>query len=138
VLAIAGPYVPARDRSVPRDLTEKTMLESRRSYIPAAGRDIFLAFYDPFTKLIGADKSRQRLIDQAELEPQHRVLDVGCGTGSLLVSIKRRQPQVDAVGLDPDPKALARARRKLQRASQVVQLDEGFADALVVCRNRIA
>ncbi len=34
------------------------------------------------------------------------------------------------VGLDPDPKALVRARRKAQRASVSIQFDQGFADEL--------
>ena len=60
----------------------------------------------------------------------HRVLDIGCGTGSFLIQIKRTYPNVDAVGLDPDPRALARARRKGKRAGLAFQLDQGFADEL--------
>jgi len=37
---------------------------------------------------------------------------------------------VEVVGLDPDPKALARARRKGQRATLSIQLDQGFSDEL--------
>jgi ubiquinone/menaquinone biosynthesis C-methylase UbiE len=58
------------------------------------------------------------------------VLDIGCGTGSLVVQIKRLHPEADVVGLDPDPKALARAARKARRAGVSVQLDRGFADNL--------
>jgi len=46
------------------------------------------------------------------------------------VALKRRQPRAEVVGLDPDPKALARARRKAERAAITVELDRGFADAL--------
>lgn len=106
------------------------MHEPHRSYLPAAGRHIFLPFYDPLTKLIGVDKLRQALLDQAELAAGQRVLDVGCGTGSLLIAVKRREPKLDAVGLDPDPKALLRARRKASRAGVSAELEQGFADAL--------
>jgi ubiquinone/menaquinone biosynthesis C-methylase UbiE len=34
------------------------------------------------------------------------------------------------VGLDPDPKALAIAKRKAQRAGLAIQLDQGFSDGL--------
>jgi ubiquinone/menaquinone biosynthesis C-methylase UbiE len=34
------------------------------------------------------------------------------------------------VGLDPDPRALARARRKARRAALSIQLDQGFSDEL--------
>jgi ubiquinone/menaquinone biosynthesis C-methylase UbiE len=70
------------------------------------------------------------LIEQAAVRATHRVLDIGCGTGSLLMQIKSRYPNVDVVGLDPDPRALARARRKGQRAELAFQLDQGFADEL--------
>jgi ubiquinone/menaquinone biosynthesis C-methylase UbiE len=46
------------------------------------------------------------------------------------VSIKRQHPNVDVVGLDPDPTALARSRRKAQRAALSIQLDQGFSDEL--------
>jgi ubiquinone/menaquinone biosynthesis C-methylase UbiE len=106
------------------------MAETQRSYVPAAGRHIFLPFYDSLTRLIGADKARRSLLEQAELRAGQRALDVGCGTGSLLVQLKRREPRVDAVGIDPDPNALARARRKAERARVSIRLDQGFADSL--------
>ena len=104
--------------------------EVDESYIPAAGHHWGLPFYDPVVKLIGGDSARRVLIEQAALQPGFRVLEVGCGTGSLLMSIKRTHPRVDVTGLDPDPKALARAQRKADAASVTVQLDRGFSDAL--------
>jgi ubiquinone/menaquinone biosynthesis C-methylase UbiE len=70
------------------------------------------------------------LRDQAGLQPHHRVLDVGCGTGTLAVLIKRGHPRVDVIALDPDPRALARAQRKADRAGVAIRFDQGFADAL--------
>lgn len=106
------------------------MADVQRSYVPAAGQHWSLPFYDPVVKLLGGDAARRVLIDQAELQPGYRVLEIGCGTGSLLLSIKRRDPRIDVTGLDPDPKALARAKRKADAASVTVRLDRGFSDAL--------
>src|SRR5262245_1667398 len=103
---------------------------SERPYLPAAGHDWTLPFYDPFVKLLGGDAARSVLIEQADLQPAHRVLEIGCGTGTLLVQIKQMHPAVDVTGLDPDPKALARAKRKADAASLMVHLDRGFSDAL--------
>ncbi len=64
------------------------------------------------------------------MRPGQRVLDVGCGTGSLVVLIKRLRSDVDVVGLDPDPKALARARQKAEREGASIRLDRGFSDEL--------
>lgn len=106
------------------------MLGSSRTYLPAAGHDLLLPLYDPIVKLLGGDAARRTLIDKAGLRPGQHVLEIGCGTGMLLMGIKRLHPEVEVVGLDPDPKALDRARRKATRAGVVIKLDQGFADEL--------
>ena len=111
-------------------MKEHMALQSQRTYLPAAGRDSLLPLYDLMTKLMGADRARRRLLDQAQIRSGHRVLDVGCGTGSLTIQLKRLNPETDVVGLDPDPKALALAKRKAVRAAVSIQLDRGFGDEL--------
>jgi ubiquinone/menaquinone biosynthesis C-methylase UbiE len=106
------------------------MAQSARTYLPAAGRDWSLPLYDPFLKLMGGEKAHTKLIEQAALAPGQRVLDVGCGTGTLATRIKRENPEIEVIGLDPDPKALARARRKAGRVGVAVQFDQGFGDEL--------
>jgi ubiquinone/menaquinone biosynthesis C-methylase UbiE len=101
-----------------------------RAYIPAAGWDLFLPLYDPLNRLLGVGALHGELVAQARLEPGQRVLDVGCGTGSLAVRIRREHPAVEVVGLDPDPKALAIARRKAERAGVAVRFEQGYGDAL--------
>lgn len=106
------------------------MAESTRTYLPAAGHDWALPLYDPIVKLLGGDKARQTFLRQMGLMPGMRVLDVGCGTGTLDIVIKRVYPKVDLIAIDPDPKALARARRKAERAPLTIQFDQGFGDEL--------
>ncbi len=106
------------------------MANSRRTYLPAAGRDSFLPVYDLMTPLMGADQARGGLLDQAQIRPGHRILDIGCGTGSLLIQLKRLYPETNVIGLDPDPKALARASRKAERAAVAIHFDQGFGDEL--------
>lgn len=106
------------------------MLQAERPFLPAAGHDWLLPIYDPLTKLLKVDSARKALLDHAALQPHQRVLDVGCGTGSLAVLIKQRHPTVDVVALDPDPRALARAHRKARRAEVSITFDQGFAGAL--------
>lgn len=103
---------------------------SHRPFVPGMGVDWLLPLYDPFTTLLGLDHARRELLRQADLLPGHRVLDVGCGTGSLVVLTKASCPDVDVVGVDPDDKALARATRKARRVGASIQLDRGFSDAL--------
>ena len=103
---------------------------SQREFFPAAGRDVFLPLYDPIVRLMGFDFARRELLSYASIEPGHRVLDIGCGTGTFVVKLKQQYGAAEVIGLDPDPKALRRARIKAARAAVSVQLDKGFADEL--------
>ncbi len=96
-------------------------------YIPAAGHDRFLRFYDPLTRLLGAERVRTRLLDAANIQSGERAIDVGCGTGELSLLLKRRQPGAEVVGIDPDPKALALATRKGRAAGLEVAWHTGYA-----------
>jgi ubiquinone/menaquinone biosynthesis C-methylase UbiE len=107
-----------------------TMKQVRRTYIPAAGHDWLLPLYDPLLRWLGGESDHRELVNQAGLQPSHRVLEIGCGTGNLAILIKRLYPGAEVVGLDPDPKALARARQKAEREAVSVQFDSGFSDEL--------
>jgi ubiquinone/menaquinone biosynthesis C-methylase UbiE len=62
-----------------------------------------------------------------EVRPGARVLDVGCGTGTLLTALVRAVPGVMCVGVDLSARMLAVARRKLPPA---VALVAGTAERL--------
>jgi ubiquinone/menaquinone biosynthesis C-methylase UbiE len=102
--------------------------ERRRSYLPAAGHDWLLPLYDPFAKLLGGDRGRRALLDQAAIQAGHHILDIGCGTGTFVVLIKHLHPDAQVTGLDPDPKALAQAAHKAEREAVSIRFDQGFAD----------
>lgn len=59
--------------------------------------------------------------------PGEAILDVGCGTGSLAILLKRTQPRARITGLDPDPEALSIARRKADAAGVEIEWKQGFA-----------
>jgi len=106
------------------------MLDEQKNYLPAAGHDWLLPLYDPMVRMLGGDTARRPLLDQATVQSGHCVLDIGCGTGTLALLIKRTHPDVDVVGLDPDPKALARAKRKAERSAVSIRFDQGFSHEL--------
>lgn len=54
-----------------------------------------------------------------DVGPGMSVLDLGAGPGQLAVELERRQPEVRAVGLDPDPRMLRHAAQAGPRARWV-------------------
>lgn len=102
---------------------------AEHDYLPAAGKDAFLPFYDLFTALLGAGKVHDTLISQARPAAGQRVLEIGCGTGNLSIRLKRAHPDVELVGTDPDPLALARAWRKA-RDLDGIRFERSYAQKL--------
>lgn len=95
-----------------KDTPVTKAMGNEHDYLPAAGRDAMLPFYDLFTRALGVGKVHRALIRQAGLAPGDRVLEIGCGTGNLTIAAKDDQPGAEVVGTDPDPLALVRAQRK--------------------------
>ena len=73
---------------------------------------------------------RGAMLDLLAPRPGEMVVDVGCGTGSFAILLKKRHPRVDVVGIDPDAQALAIAREKANREGTEIDWRQGFADAL--------
>lgn len=104
---------------------------SAGSYIPALRIRALTRFYDPVVALTTREREfKQRLIDQLGPAPGQRILDLGCGTGTLALLVKERQPEAAVAGLDADPEMLWRAGEKAAAAGVEVELSEGRSDAM--------
>ena len=81
---------------------------------------------------LGRERKFRRLtLDLAELHSGDAVLDVGCGTGTLLIeAAKRVGPSGSVHGLDRSPEMLAHARCKAAKQSVTAIFAEGSADHL--------
>jgi ubiquinone/menaquinone biosynthesis C-methylase UbiE len=101
-----------------------------RAFVPALSFRAFDRLYDPVVRAVGADALRQRLVERMDVASGERVLDLGCGTGTLLLMIKARQQGAVVTGIDPDPGILAVAAEKARRAGTEIGLVVGFGDRL--------
>jgi ubiquinone/menaquinone biosynthesis C-methylase UbiE len=108
-----------------------TMSTEERSYLHALRFPALTRLYDPVIRLTTREgRFKQMLIEQAGPAPGQRILDLGCGTGTLAIEVKRRQPGAVLVGLDADPEMLDQARRKAEEAGVELELTEGFSTEL--------
>jgi ubiquinone/menaquinone biosynthesis C-methylase UbiE len=74
---------------------------------------------------------RQWTLDLADLQPGNVVLDVGCGTGTLLLAAAERVGPSGAVhGIEPSPEMAAHARHKATAHRVLLAVVEGSADRL--------
>lgn len=99
---------------------------NRHDYLPAAGHDLLLPAYDLLTRVLGMPPAYDMLVAQAELFAGARVLDIGCGTGNLTLRASRAESAVQITGIDPDPRALEKARKKAPGAT----FERGYAQEL--------
>lgn len=98
------------------------------SFTPALGRLGFLGSYDWAIRLLTRERTwRAAFLRQVAPNPGEMILDVGCGTGTLAIMLKRLCPGCHVIGLDPDPEVVRIAARKAARAGVSVEWRNGFA-----------
>ena len=100
----------------------------RSAFTPALAYSVLTPVYDTVLEVLGFGRSfKAAVAELAEVTPGEAVLDLGCGTGTLLQALVARQPEGRFTGIDPDPRVLAIARRRLQYSTPTVELVEGYA-----------
>lgn len=104
------------------------MNPSSEPYVHALRFRSLTRFYD---RVLGAtlkeEKFKGLLVGQARVLPGHRVLDLGCGTGTLTILLKTAAPEATVAGLDGDPEALGIAREKAAREGVAIEFHEALA-----------
>ena len=107
------------------------MTTQKERYIPALHFNWLTPLYDPLLKWgMREEVFKRRLITQAKIKPGSRVLDLGCGTGTLTVLVKQTVPEAEVTGLDGDPQVLEIARQKAAQAGIGITWDHALATAL--------
>ncbi|MBI5943623.1 MAG: methyltransferase domain-containing protein [Chloroflexi bacterium] len=98
-------------------------------YIPALRFKWLTPLYDPLLKWVMREETfKRKLIQHANIQPNMKVLDLGCGTGTLTLMLKRAHPEAQITGMDGDSQVLDIARNKSRGTT--IQWDEGLASSL--------
>jgi ubiquinone/menaquinone biosynthesis C-methylase UbiE len=106
------------------------MPDKPNRYISALSFRWLTPLYDPILKWIMREATfKHRLIQQANIQPGMKVLDLGCGTGTLTLMLKRAHPEAEITGMDGDPQVLDIARNKSR--GTIIHWDEGLASSLL-------
>ena len=97
-------------------------------FTPALGRPGLTWLYDIAIRLLTRERRwKSLLVRQVAPRPGETILDIGCGTGSLAILLKKASPAAIIVGLDPDPDILDRARAKAKSAGVEIDFRQGYA-----------
>lgn len=95
-------------------------------YIPAFHFHWLTRWYDPVIRhLFPEEALKSVLIAQASIRPGYRIVDMGCGTGTLTLLIKETHSDTSVYGIDADPEILNIAQRKAKQADQTILLQQG-------------
>ncbi len=105
-------------------------------FIPSFKYDWLTPLYDPLIGLILPERSfKNRLVNQALINSGEKVLDIGCGTATLTLLIKRKHRDATVMGLDADGKVLEIAKTKSATSNLDIVFDHAMAFELPYSNN---
>lgn len=110
--------------------TNSTIPENRK-YIPAAGLGFLTRFYDPLVRFTCRENYfKKRMLELTDIRPEQKVLDVGCGTGTLLLQMNQTQNNATLFGLDGDQEILSIAEQKAEKANTRINWVHAYSTSI--------
>lgn len=106
-------------------------MSQTKDFVPALGRSELTGNYDRVIAVMTRERHwRRALIELLAPQAGDRIVDVGCGTGTLAMMLKAGCADAEIVGVDPDEEVLRLARGKATTAGLDVDWRQGFGDDL--------
>jgi ubiquinone/menaquinone biosynthesis C-methylase UbiE len=100
-------------------------------FIPALRFHRLTPLFDAVVAVTVRDGAiKRRVIAHAAPAAGERVLDIGCGTGTLAIAVARAAPDAQITGLDADAAILTRARAKAGDAGARIAFDQAMSTSL--------
>jgi len=104
-------------------------MTARPDYTPALGLRVLTPFYDAAIAAFTRERTwRKRLVQQIAPQTGMRIVDIGCGTGTLTRALKQAAPAAEVIGVDPDAQVLEKARALATAEGLEITYVEGFFD----------
>lgn len=101
---------------------------SNPKYIPALSFRWLTPLYDAIIEgPMSIAPMRRGLLAQMGDLSNKKVLDVGSGTGTMSILMKKAHPAADVTGLDGDPQILEIARAKARNLGLNIRFDQGMS-----------
>lgn len=96
-----------------------------QKYVPGIRFHFLTPFYDRLIKITMPEKLfKKALIEQVNIGDSQIVLDFGCGTGTLAIMAKTKNPKATVLGLDIDNKMVEKAKKKIADQKVDIKIDK--------------
>ena len=104
----------------------------KQKFIPAARFHLLTPLFDILCSLVGLGRSyRRKIIKMLNLPKRKlRVMDAGCGSGSLAIDVRKKAKDISLYAVDADSKILTIAEKKSRKKNQQINFREAFLQKL--------
>lgn len=100
-------------------------------YVYAMRFQFLTALYDPLiARFMPEQEMREKVADRANPPDGSCILDVGCGTGTLMLLMRKKYPSVFISGVDGDTQILSQAREKAKQEKAGITFQLSRAEKL--------
>ena len=107
-------------------------IKLKSQFIPAARFHLLTPLFDTLCSLVGLGRSyRMKIVKMLNLPKRKlRVMDAGCGSGSLAIDVKKESQNISLYAIDADPNILAIAENKAKEENLPINFKKAFLQKL--------